>query len=102
MANVKSVQSQWLDLDAEVFRTAFNRQPFVIGHRLTNHPLFTLPRLVELAQRLPAEQVEYNSGRIPLAPGWTLRRFETSTRTNWHYECANAFVDGELQASIGS
>jgi len=26
-----------------------------------------------------------------------LRKFETNRRTNWHYECAQAFVDGLLQ-----
>jgi hypothetical protein len=31
-------------------------------------------------------------------PGYELRRFETRTRTNWQYECANAFLDGALQA----
>jgi len=39
----------------------------------------------------------YNSSRVPDSPGCTLRRFDTTTRTNWHYECANAFVQGQLQ-----
>lgn len=39
----------------------------------------------------------YNSSRVPDSPGCTLRRFETTTRTNWHYECANAFVQGKPQ-----
>jgi hypothetical protein len=34
----------------------------------------------------------YNSERAPLADGWTAKRFETSTRTNWHYECAAALL----------
>jgi hypothetical protein len=38
----------------------------------------------------------YNSARLPQADGCTLERFETTTRTNWHYECANAFLDGTL------
>ena len=38
----------------------------------------------------------YNSARLPQADGCTLERFETTTRTNWHYECANAFLDGAL------
>lgn len=45
--------------------------------------------------------VFYNSKQVPSAQGCTLRRFETSTRTNWHYECANAFVDGKLEAGVG-
>jgi hypothetical protein len=40
--------------------------------------------------------VFYNSGSAPAASGCELRRFKTLTRTNWHYECANAFVNGEL------
>ena len=38
--------------------------------------------------------VFYNSAFAPDAPGCMLRRFSTSTRTNWHYECANAVIDG--------
>jgi hypothetical protein len=33
--------------------------------------------------------VFFNSAFPPDAPGCTLKRFLTSTRTNWHYECAN-------------
>jgi hypothetical protein len=40
--------------------------------------------------------VFYNSVRTLQATGCVLKRFETSTRTNWHYECANAFLDGVL------
>jgi len=38
----------------------------------------------------------YNSAKIPQADGCVLQRFDTTTRTNWHYECANAFLDGEI------
>jgi hypothetical protein len=33
--------------------------------------------------------VFYSSGHPPDAPGCVLAKFETTTRTNWHYECAN-------------
>jgi hypothetical protein len=36
--------------------------------------------------------VFYSSGHPPDAPGCVLARFETTTRTNWHYECANRAV----------
>jgi len=39
--------------------------------------------------------VFYNSVRCPRLRGCALR-FETSTRTNWHYECANAFPAGAI------
>jgi hypothetical protein len=38
------------------FRPDFNRLPFQFFHRLTNHPLFALPRLLELAQATRQER----------------------------------------------
>jgi hypothetical protein len=40
--------------------------------------------------------VFYNSVNSPHLNGFKLRRFETTTRTNWHYECANAVIDGSI------
>ena len=58
--------STLLELEPETFRRSFGRQPFLIRHRLAGHELFALPRLVELARRLPAASVEYNAGDVPL------------------------------------
>ena len=58
------VTSPLLEIDPEAFRENFDRNPFTIRHRLAGHPLFTLPRLVELARELPADCVEYNAGDI--------------------------------------
>jgi hypothetical protein len=41
----------------------------------------------------------YNSMQRPDVIGCTLKRFNTTTRTNWHYECANAFIAGEIDAA---
>jgi hypothetical protein len=41
--------------------------------------------------------VFYNSTPAPEAPGCTLERFVTATRTNWQYECAKALLDGLLR-----
>jgi len=72
----------------DAFRAQFARVPFLIGHNLAGHELFSLPRLVELAQRLPGSQVEYNAGEVPigldptrtprngLSPEETIRRIE--------------------------
>jgi len=59
-----------LAIDAEHFRTHFNQTPHLIRHNLGDHPLFTLPRLIELARRLPEEHVEYNAGNIPISINW--------------------------------
>ncbi len=56
-----------LEIDGERFRANFNRRPFLIGHRLATHPLFSLSRLVELAMRMPKEHVEYNAGNLPIS-----------------------------------
>ena len=40
--------------------------------------------------------VFYNSAQRPHVTGCRLKRFNTKTRTNWHYECANAFIDGAI------
>ena len=53
-----------LEIDPDRFRENFDRHPFLIGHRLAGHPLFSLPRLVELARELPADCVEYNAGHV--------------------------------------
>ncbi len=42
-----------------------------------------------------------NSKSAPKAPGCVLRRFHTKTRTNWHYECARAFIEGKIQLEDG-
>jgi hypothetical protein len=62
-------------IDPARFAADFNRRPFLIGHHLVGHPLFALPRLVELARRLPADRVEYNAGDLPvnLDPRFTPR-----------------------------
>lgn len=59
-----------LEIDAETFRANFNQRPFFIKHNLVDHPLFSLPRLVELSRELPEEHVIYHSGDI--APQTTL------------------------------
>src|SRR5260370_1382393 len=38
----------------------------------------------------------YSSAQPPAAPGCMLAKFDTKTRTNWHYEGANAFLDRSL------
>ena len=42
----------------------FLKQAFTLKHGLAGHPLFTLPRLVELAKSMPRDRIEYNSGKL--------------------------------------
>lgn len=84
-----SPDASLLEIDANAFREGYDRGPFRIAHRLADHPLFTLARLVELGRRLPADSVEYNAGDVPvgldpaktphtgLSVEETIRRIET-------------------------
>ena len=56
-----------LHIEPARFREHFARRPFVVRHRLTDHPLFALPRLIELARMLPEDRVEYNAGDVPVS-----------------------------------
>lgn len=96
-------------IDAETFRTHFNRKPFKIGHRLADHELFSLPRLVELAQRLPHTMVEYNAGNLPVSqdPGSTPRNgLSTEETIRRIEECQswmvlkNVELDGEYRTLL--
>lgn len=62
-----SIPQPCLQIDPAIFRAKFCDHPFLIRHNLAGHELFTLPRLVELAQRLPADRVEYNAGTVPVS-----------------------------------
>jgi hypothetical protein len=63
--------STCLEIDAETFRSHFNRRPFLFRHNLSGHPLFQLPRLTELAKTQDDRFVEFNAGQIPVSlPNW--------------------------------
>lgn len=56
-----------------------------------------LPLFMRLTAPLRSERIVfYNSVKEPDAPGCRIVRFATTTRTNWHYECADALLRGEL------
>ena len=47
-------------------RAAFPRKPFATKHGLAEHPLLRLEKLVELAGEMPADGIEYNSGKVAI------------------------------------
>jgi hypothetical protein len=53
-----------ITLDAEIAKAKFLKDAFTLKHHLVGHPLFTLPRLVELAKSMPRDRIEYNSGKV--------------------------------------
>jgi hypothetical protein len=57
-----AVQEQVIQCDPAVFQRDLNVLPYEIGHTLKDHPLFQLPALVELAQRVAARRNPHMSG----------------------------------------
>jgi len=81
-----------LELDAGLFERKFAHEPFLVDHRLSDHPLLSLSALAELAEFLPPRFVEHNLGDVPevlddhdaqlkrveLSPGEIARGIETN------------------------
>ena len=67
------------EINPQLFQEAFARRPFLFHHRLTNHPLFAIERLVELADRLPPASLEHNAGNVPIAIDGKRRSDSTAT-----------------------
>lgn len=51
--------------DPRAFAALYPETPGVIRHSLADHPLFTLPALIDLAGTLDPKHVEYNRGDLP-------------------------------------
>src|SRR5437660_9672436 len=53
--------------DHDALRRDFPLKPFAIRHKLSGHPLLTLPRIAKLASELPRDLIEYNSGNVAIS-----------------------------------
>jgi Cupin-like domain len=51
----------------EALRRIFPQKPFAIRHKLSGHPLLSLPRIAQLASELPRDLIEYNSGKVAIS-----------------------------------
>lgn len=60
-----------------------------------------LPLFSRLTQHIAAPRVVfYRLAEEPKLPGVTLVRYETRTCRNWQYECAEAFIRGDLSVPV--
>ena len=62
-----------IELDPETFRERFNKRCFVLRHALAGHPLFELPRLIELARDTAAQRRDdlyYDAGVTDVNERW--------------------------------
>lgn len=57
-----------------------------------------VPLFVKLTRELHGHRIVfYNSLNPPVTPECKAQRYITTTRTNWHYECAQALIEGRLK-----
>lgn len=60
-----------------------------------------LPLFARLTNNVRSERIMFfNSAHAPQIDGGRAIRFQTTTRTNWHYECVDAFLSGALDHVI--
>jgi hypothetical protein len=60
-----------------------------------------LPLFDRLTRGVQAQRIVFfNSANAPEISSGRAVRFVTSTRTNWHYECVDAFLAGKLDREI--
>src|SRR5262249_28526662 len=59
-----------IDPDASLFQEQFNRVSFQFSHFLGDHPLFEIPRLLELAKSQPDGDVYFDAGDIRVNQRW--------------------------------
>ena len=62
-----SADVRLLDIEQQAVAERFGKRPFLVGHGLVGHALFSLERLVALSKALPADRVEYNAGDLPIS-----------------------------------
>ena len=55
-----------LNLDATKAQTCLQHRPFRLEHNLSDHHLFSLEKLVDLAAKMPRDKIEYNSGKVAI------------------------------------
>jgi len=53
-----------VSINLALAREKFLKKPLELNHGLSDHPLFSLQSLVELAKSLPRDRIEYNSGKV--------------------------------------
>lgn len=54
-----------LKFESDTLTSCYNRRPFLLEHRLAEHPDFSLTQLFALCRRMPSEKILYRMGNIP-------------------------------------
>jgi hypothetical protein len=65
--------TRWIIASPDIAREKFNRQSFAVSHRLSSHPLFQLPKLLDLAERTVKSRPEdlyFDMGNVKTGQRW--------------------------------
>jgi Cupin-like domain len=65
LAQGRAEAAPMLKFEPDTLLSSYNRKPFMLGHRLTEHPAFSLMPLFALCRRMPSENILYRIGNIP-------------------------------------
>jgi hypothetical protein len=66
-------EARWIVTDPKTARENFNRHSFEVSHHLSSHPLFQLPKLLELAERTAKSRPDdlyYDMGEVRAGQRW--------------------------------
>jgi hypothetical protein len=66
-------EARWITTDPQLAKEKFNRLSFEVSHRLSSHPLFQLPKLLELAERTVKSRPEdlyFDMGKVQTGQRW--------------------------------
>src|SRR5580700_549470 len=67
------VSERWIEANPTQFQEKFNRKSFEVKHYLATHPLFQLPKLLELAERTlktRPKEIYYDAGEVRVDQRW--------------------------------
>src|SRR5690349_11226961 len=59
-------RNPWLLFEPKKLAAHYNRLPFLLNHRLPDHPAFRFEPLADLCRRMPPGHVGHRIGRIPI------------------------------------
>ncbi len=65
LAQGRAEAAPMLKFEPDTLLSCYNRKPFLLEHRLTEHPAFSLAQLFALCRRMPSEGILYRIGNIP-------------------------------------
>lgn len=68
-------RQDWLGLGRDDFAANYNRRPFLVRHRLAEHPLFRRAEIFDLCRRHPRDSVMLRTGQVPITEDFA-RSFE--------------------------